>query len=110
MHVHVYVYAHTSVFLLVLCDGGVQVSELSGRHLQLLFLVTGGDVIQLSVELCPGLEEVVGQSMLQVVLLGLQAGALSQATPKLMLDGVNVLSQLLYLREKGCALNRRGMH
>ena len=83
-------------------------SELSGSHLQLLLLVAHGDVLQLSLQLCLGLEQVVGQGVLQVVLLGLQAGTLPQALAQLLLDRLNVLRQLLNLDRNDVGGNGKG--
>lgn len=71
--------------------------ELRVGHLQLLLLVAEGYVLQLSMQLCLGLEEVVGEHVLQIVLLGLQSRPLLQAGPQLLLGGLDVFRQLLHL-------------
>ena len=74
--------------------------ELSGGHLKLLLLLTHGDLLQLSLQVSLGLEEVVGQCVLQVVLLGLQLYPFSQTDSEVLLHGINIFCQFLHLENK----------
>ncbi len=84
-------------------------AELGVGHLQLLHLVAVRDLGQLPLQLCLGLEEVVGESVLKVHLLGFQRRPLLQASPQLSLERLDVVRQLLHLEKTGGITERSRM-